>query len=152
MSAYFNLPFSVHLTKRQPIDTRFTASNLTELSLEPNAFAGLGPVWVDSEQWYYYFTDETTYVRWPIGSGSSSTTGSTDPYLYTILNVTYKGQDSMSINTNYSSQFLLIENLTFKKDLGFNESVNGGQKYVTWDNANGLLEPDDEIILVYKEL
>ena len=146
----FNLPFPVRLTKRVPVETRLVATTTESLNQEPNAFGGLGPIWVESEQWFYYFSDETTYHRWPIGDGTGSVSND-DVFLYEKLSITYNGQVSMSINMNYNSKFLLIENLTFKKGLAFNESINGLQKYVTWNESLGILEPTDEVILVYTE-
>ena len=151
MSTFFNLPFSIYFTKRVPVDHRLVVDNLTKLSQTGTAFSGLGPIWVESEKWYYYFEDEITYKRWPVGSGSD--TGSvSDEYLFENLTVDFKGQESISIDSTYSSHFLLIENLMFKKDVDFNEVINGINKYVTWDNKNGLLEEDDNVILVYKNL
>lgn len=149
MSAYFNLPFSVHLTKKEPVDSRFVVDTTASLIPLGTIFEGLGPIWVKSEKWYYYFDSDNTYKRWPdeIGSGSGSTS---NEYLYTDLTVSFKGQQSMSIDSSYDSDFILVENLIYKKDTDYVESTNGFNKYVIWDNQNGLLEPEDKITLVYK--
>ena len=154
MPAYFNLPFSINLTQNKPIDKRFVVQNTASLQLLATQFEGLGPIWVKDENWYYYFAtdDASSAIPWP-KSGSYSPTGSSGgSYLYEQLIIQFNGQISMSIDLNYDSHFLQIENLVFKRDVDFNQSINGGQKFVTWDEKNGQLEPDDKIILVYNEL
>lgn len=149
-SGSFNLPFSVHLTKRYPVDSRFVVDTTASLLPLGTTFAGLGPIWVQAENWYYYFDTQTTYKRWPdeIGAGS----GSTSDFLYKNLSVTFKGQVSFSVDSSYSTHFLLVENLIYKKDEDYIESLNGLNKYVLWDNSNGILEEEDKVILVYKTM
>jgi len=150
MSAFFNLPFSIFLTRKTPVDSRFEVDTKTDILTNGAPFKGLGPIWVKDEEWYYYMDSDTTYKIWPTGSGASAS--GSDAYLFEDLTVSYYNEVSLSIDMTYESHFLLVENLIYKKDKDFSEVINGGNKYIAWNMSNGILEEDDNIVLVYKNL
>ena len=169
----FNLPFSIHLTKKVPVDSRFRVENTGSI-VTGTSYAGLGPIWVTDENGYYYCDTSESYKPWDSASlnittkvnyglgvddGSIYITGSNFISVPTVIDdedrlIFVTGSDGAPKAIKFSTfQDQLIttsfEDISGKTDYGLGSK--DGEIYITGSNLNTItdsLDDDDKFVFI----